>query len=66
VKIGWRHGDRAPISLIELLPADGAGKAKAESSSSAKKKSRRAVQKEKGAAAQKKPSPRRSAKNTTA
>src|SRR3990167_4473152 len=66
VKIGWRHGDHAPISLIELLPADGAGKAKAESSSSAKKKSRRAVQKEKGAAAQKKPSPRRSAKNTTA
>ena len=66
VKIGWRRGDRAPISLIELLPADGAGKAKAESSSSAKKKSRRAVQKEKGAAAQKKPSPRRSAKNTTA
>ena len=66
VKIGWRHGDRAPISLIELLPADGAGKAKAEASSSAKKKSRRAVQKEKGAAAQKKPSPRRSAKNTTA
>ncbi|MBI2991998.1 MAG: 50S ribosomal protein L17, partial [Deltaproteobacteria bacterium] len=54
VKIGWRHGDRAPISLIELLPADGAGKAKAEASSSAKKKSRRAVQKEKGAAAQKK------------
>ena len=66
VKIGWRRGDRAPISLIELLPADGAGQAKAETSSSAKKKSRRAVQKEKGAAAQKKPSPRRSAKNTTA
>jgi large subunit ribosomal protein L17 len=21
VKVGWRHGDRAPISLVELLPA---------------------------------------------
>ncbi|MBI2348108.1 MAG: 50S ribosomal protein L17 [Deltaproteobacteria bacterium] len=66
VKIGWRHGDRAPISLIELLPVDGAGKAKAEASSSAKKKSRRAVQKEKGAAAQKKPAQRQSGKKTTA
>ena len=26
VKIGWRHGDHAPLSVIELLPADGAGK----------------------------------------
>ena len=27
VKIGWRRGDNAPLSVIELLPADGAGKA---------------------------------------
>jgi len=26
VKIGWRHGDNAPLSIIELLPADGAEK----------------------------------------
>lgn len=66
VKIGWRHGDRAAISLIELLPADGAGKAKAEASSGAKKRSRRTAQKEKRGAAQKKPAPRQSAKKTTA
>lgn len=64
VKIGWRHGDRAAISLIELLPADGAGKA--ETSSGAKKRSRRPAQKEKEGAAKKKPAPRRSAKKTTA
>ena len=27
VKIGWRRGDNAPLSVIELLPADGAAKA---------------------------------------
>ena len=27
VKIGRRRGDNAPLSVIELLPADGAGKA---------------------------------------
>jgi len=26
VKIGWRRGDSAPISVIELMPADGAAK----------------------------------------
>lgn len=63
VKIGWRHGDRAPISLIELLPADGAGKTDA--SSGAKKRSRRPAQKEKEGAAKKKPAPRQSAKKAT-
>lgn len=64
VKVGWRHGDGAPLSLIELLPADGAGKA--ESSSGAKKRSKRPAQKGKEDAAKKKPAPRRSAKKATA
>lgn len=64
VKIGWRHGDRAAISLIELLPADGAGKA--EASSGAKKRGKRPAQKEKEGAAKKKPAPRQSAKKATA
>ncbi|MEK7340690.1 MAG: 50S ribosomal protein L17 [Candidatus Binatota bacterium] len=66
VKVGWRHGDGAPLSLIELLPADGAGKVKAEASSGAKKRSRRPAQKGKEDAAKKKPAPRRSAKKATA
>jgi len=40
VKIGWRHGDNAPLSVIELLPADGAGKA---DTSGGAKKSRKAT-----------------------
>lgn len=64
VKVGWRHGDGAPLSLIELLPADGAGKA--ESSTSAKKRSKRPAQKGKEDAAKKKSAPRRSAKKATA
>lgn len=27
VKVGWRRGDRAPISVVELLPAEGQGEA---------------------------------------
>jgi len=26
VKLGWRHGDHAPLSLVELIPQDGGGK----------------------------------------
>ena len=26
IKVGWRRGDHAPLSLVELIPADGAGK----------------------------------------
>ena len=66
VKVGWRHGDGAPLSLIELLPADGAGKVKTEASSGAKKRSRRPAQKGKEDAAKKKSAPRRSAKKATA
>ena len=53
VKIGWRHGDRAPISLIELLPA--AAAEKGGKSSGAKKKGRQAGSKEKGKSGRKKP-----------
>lgn len=52
VKVGWRRGDRAPLSVVELLPGDGAGKA--EAPPSAKKRSRAA---KKGEAAGKKPGP---------
>lgn len=40
VKIGWRHGDHAPLSVIELLPADGTGKGDA--AAGAKKSSKTA------------------------
>jgi large subunit ribosomal protein L17 len=41
IKIGWRHGDAAPVSLVELIGlSDGAGGA-----SEGKKKSRRARRK---------------------
>ncbi|MEK6600731.1 MAG: 50S ribosomal protein L17 [Candidatus Binatota bacterium] len=66
VKVGWRHGDGAPLSLIELLPVDGAGKVKAEASPGAKKRSKRPAPKKKEAAAKKKPAPRRSAKKASA
>ena len=46
IKIGWRRGDNAPLSVIELLPADGASKA---DTSGGGKKSRRPSQKEAGA-----------------
>jgi len=57
VKIGWRHGDCAPFSCIELLPADGAGKE--ETPSAPKKRGRQPAQGEKGAPARKKPAPRK-------
>ena len=64
VKLGWRQGDHAPISLMELLPADGT--AKAEAASGGKKGRRRPAQKGKEEAGKKKPAARRSAKKTTA
>ncbi len=64
VKIGWRHGDNASISLIELLPADGAGKT--EPPSGAKKRSKRHAQKGKEETAKKKSFPWQSAKKATA
>ncbi len=62
VKIGWRHGDRAALSLVELVPGGAAGKA--ETPSGAEKRSRRSAQKEKEGAA-KKPTPRRSARKAS-
>ena len=64
VKVGWRHGDHASLSLIELVPGDGAGKV--ETGSGAKKRSKRPAQKETEAAAKKKPAPRRSARKASA
>jgi len=69
VKIGWRRGDHAPISLIELV--SGNGGEKAEASSGTKKKSKRAAPKEKKETAKKetakkKAAPRRSAKKASA
>ena len=61
VKIGWRHGDRAPLSVVELLPADAAVKGEAPSSS---RKSRRASRKE--ASAKKEAPPRQSARRASA
>jgi len=42
IKIGWRRGDAAPVSLIELVGGDGA---QGEGSSGGQKKSRRARRK---------------------
>lgn len=69
VKIGWRRGDHAPISLVELISGDGGGKA--EASSGTKKRGKRAAPKEKKetakkAVGEKKPAPRRSAKKASA
>jgi large subunit ribosomal protein L17 len=52
VKLGWRRGDHAALSLVELVPADGAGKAE---TPSRKSRRRRAAQKERGA--KKEPAP---------
>lgn len=64
VKVGWRHGDHAPISMIELIPGDGAGKV--EGSSGAKKRGRRPAQKGKEGTGKKEPVPRRAAKKAIA
>ncbi|MBI4490741.1 MAG: 50S ribosomal protein L17 [Deltaproteobacteria bacterium] len=44
VKIGWRRGDHAALSLVELVPVDGAGKG--EAASGVKKRARRRAPKE--------------------
>ncbi len=51
VKLGWRHGDHAPISVVELVAADSAGSAGA--APAAKKRSRRSAQKGKEEAGKK-------------
>jgi large subunit ribosomal protein L17 len=66
IKIGWRHGDAAPLSVVELLPAE----AKAEAAAGQKKSRRRsgkAAGAEKEAGGKKKaPAPRRAAKKASA
>lgn len=52
VKVGWRHGDHAPISLIELMPEKLEGKVAPPSSS--KTRNRRRARKEKEATPKKK------------
>ena len=38
VKLGWRRGDRAPLSIVELMPGEGASGGRAEASSGPKKR----------------------------
>ena len=65
IKIGWRHGDRAAISMVELLPAEAAAKGEAPSG---QKKGRRRSQKEAGAKtdAKKAAAPKKRAKAASA
>ena len=63
-KIGRRHGDNAPVSLIELIPVDGS--VKGETSSGAKKARSRPTRKAKEESAKKKRTPRQSAKKASA
>jgi large subunit ribosomal protein L17 len=64
VKLGWRRGDHAPLSLIELVSPDGA--AQAEDSSGKKKASRRAAGRGKEKSSQKEPSKRQARQKKTA
>lgn len=61
VKAGWRRGDGAPLSVVELVPGDGIGKAQAPSEAG---KKRRAAKK--GEAAGKKPRRRQPDKTQSA
>lgn len=54
VKVGWRRGDHAALSLVELVPVDSAGKG--EAASGVKKRARRRAPKE--GATQKQPAAR--------
>jgi large subunit ribosomal protein L17 len=56
IKLGWRHGDQAPMSVIELIPGDGAGQAKGSARGRAKGK----TPSRKEAGAEKKARPRAS------
>jgi large subunit ribosomal protein L17 len=61
VKIGWGQGDCAPVSIVELIPAE----AKADATSG-QKKSRRRSRKEADAGAKKESAPRRPARKASA
>lgn len=65
VKLGWRHGDRAPISLLELVEGESEAKAAAPD---AKKRGGRPARKTaaKGGAAKKKAAPKKSAAKKSA
>lgn len=63
VKIGWRLGDRAPITLVELLPAGAAGKS--QPGPQAKRRGRWATARRE-AAPKKSPPPHGSAGQSTA
>jgi len=65
VKIGWRRGDSAPISLVELLPAEAGAKA-ASGQKKSRRRSRKAGGEEKGAGGKKETAaPRRTAKKAS-
>ncbi len=64
VKTGWRHGDHAAVSIVELISEDGAGKG--DKPSVAKKKARQPAKEKKEAAAKKKPAPKPAAKKKPA
>ena len=50
IKIGWRHGDAAPVSLIELVGlTDGASAASSESQKKGRRARRKKVEAEKAA-----------------
>jgi large subunit ribosomal protein L17 len=65
IKIGWRMGDRAPVSIIELIPAE--AKSEAPSGQKQSRRSRKKAGSEKAADAKKEAaSSRRSAKTASA
>lgn len=71
IKIGWRHGDSAPVSMVELLPAEAGAKAEAASTQKkgAKKPRQQAAAKAGAKAAKgekKAAAPRRRAKKASA
>lgn len=61
VKVGWRRGDQAAVSIVELLPAEAPAKAEGEGG----RRRRRRVKKEDGEQAAEK-APRRRAKAASA
>ncbi len=69
VKVGWRHGDHAAISMIELMPADAGAKADSpagQKKSAKKPRKEAAPKKAPGAKTTKKPAAPRRAKKASA
>jgi large subunit ribosomal protein L17 len=63
VKVGWRRGDQAAVSIVELLPAEAPAKAEAEGG---KRRRRRTKKEESEPAGEAKKAPRRRAKAASA